>query len=222
MGKSPALIAGGDGQDCPSYNGARAGVPVLRYGTRGGGGVTILGVRRLLYLGIALAGLVCLAAWGMAFGVFESVDGSGTVVAGSGALEDPHPRPLSRGERGERDGKNAVKLAQFEGRRWQRGGVDLPAPVVVVPVVESVPMVQWPAEIQLAGVLVGSTPESGSAFFKIGSGAVETVRIGQGPKARPEMVVTEISREGIIVRYQGQLFPLKVAVPANPVLRRAE
>jgi len=85
-----------------------------------------------------------------------------------------------------------------------------------------VPMVQLPPDVQLVGVLVGSAPELGSAFLRIGSGPVETVRVGQGPKARPELVVTEIAREGITVRYQGQLLPLKVAVAANPVLRRAE
>ena len=83
-------------------------------------------------------------------------------------------------------------------------------------------MIQLPPDVQLAGVLVGSAPELGSAFLRIGSGPVETVRVGQGPKARPELVVTEITREGITVRYRGQLLPLKVAVPVNPVLRRAE
>ena len=74
--------------------------------------------------------------------------------------------------------------------------VDPPAAVMVAPVSVPVPMVPLPPDVQLAGVLVGSAPELGSAFLRIGSGPVETVRVGQGPKARSELVVTEITREG--------------------------
>ena len=53
--------------------------------------MTILGVRRLLYLGIALAGGVGLAAWGLAFGLpIEGEHGSGGTLAvgrGTGGYE---------------------------------------------------------------------------------------------------------------------------------------
>lgn len=138
--------------------------------------------------------------------------------------EGPRDEGLEPRAREGEDGRESpsYELARFEQRRWQRGVVDPPAAVVVAPVAVPVPMVQLPPDVQLVGVLVGSAPELGSAFLRIGSGPVETVRVGQGPKARPELVVTEIAREGITVRYQGQLLPLKVAVAANPVLRRAE
>jgi len=195
--------------------------------------MTILVVRRLLFLGVLVAGGVALAAWGLAFGVpLESVD-EGEVkvnvlsgVGGDG--EAPHPRPLAgvnpkTGEGGAR--QEAITLARFEGRRWQRGVIDPPpppAPIVHAPVNIPVPLVQLPPDIQLVGVLVGSTAETSSAFLKIASGPVETVRIGTGPKARPDVVVTEITREIVTVRYQGQLFPLKVMGVGNSVLRRVE
>lgn len=157
-----------------------------------------------LYLAIALAGGVGAGAWRF---------------ASLGDATSPHEKRLaatqfsnSPVERKGTESKNvaAVTLARFEGRHWQRGVVDPPAAVVAAPVAVPVPMVQLPPDVQLAGVLVGSAPELGSAFLRIGSGPVETIRVGQGPKARPEVVVTEITREGITVRYQGQLLPKSI------------
>ena len=95
----------------------------------------------------------------------------------------------------EREGEDGLEspsyeLARFDRRQWQRPVVDPPAAVVVAPVAVRVPMVQLPPEIQLAGVLVGTTPESSSAFLKMASGLVEVVRVGEGLKARPDVVVT--------------------------------
>ena len=187
--------------------------------------MTILGVRRLLYLGILLAGGVGLMAWGVAYRLpLGGVDGSGvklTVGRGAdGAGEDPYPRPLSQGERGAEQAV-VVDLARFESRRWQRPVIDVPvAPVVVAAV--PMPVVQLPPNLQLTGVLMGSVPGTGTAFLRVGSGSAEVVRVGEAMKGLPEVVVTAMTRESVTVRYQGQLFSLTLATAANPVFQRAE
>jgi hypothetical protein len=160
-----------------------------------------MGIRHLkllLMAAIGIAGGIGTGGWWIARGE--------TREEGREPAEGPRDEGLEPSAGEGRDGRERpiYELAQFESRRWQRGVVDLPAAVVVAPVAVPVPMLQLPPDVQLAGVLVGSAPELGSAFLRIGSGPVETVRVGQGPKARPELVVTEITREGITVRYQGQ------------------
>ncbi len=184
--------------------------------------MTIRGVRRLLSLGIVLAGGVGLAAWGLAYRLpLEGFDGSGAkLVGGRGAGEAPHPQLLSQGERGERQ-TVVVNLARFESRRWQRPVIDVPvAPVVVAAV--PMPVVQLPPNLQLTGVLMGSVPGTGTAFLRVGSGSAEVVRVGEAMKGLPEVVVTAMTRESVTVRYQGQLFSLTLATAANPVFQRAE
>ncbi len=187
--------------------------------------MTILGVRRLLYLGIVLAGGVGLAAWGIAYRLpLEGFDGGGVKLAvGRGAVrtgEDPHPRPLSQGERGAEQ-TFAVDLARFEGRQLQRPVIDVAVASVGV-VAVPMPAVQLPPNLQLTGVLVGSVPGTGTAFLRVGTGSAEVVRVGEAMKGLPEVVVTAMTRESVTVRYQGQLFPLTLATAAKPVFRRAE
>ena len=191
--------------------------------------MTLLGVRRLLYLGILLAVGVGLMAWGIAFGwrldgvsgkAEEGRTGFSILRKTDGAGEDPRPRPLSQGERGERQ-TVVVNLARFEGRRWQRPVIDVPvAPVVVT--ASPMPMVQLPPNLQLTGVLVGSVSGTGTAFLRVGQSPAEVVRVGEAMKGLPEVVVTAMTRESVTVRYQGQLFPLTLGTAANPVFRRAE
>ena len=179
-----------------------------------------MGIRHLkllLVAAIGIAGGVGVGGWWIARG--------GTRDERREPAEGPRDEGLEpRAREGaDRLESPSYKLARFAIRRWQRAVIDPPVvPVVAVPVAPPMPMVQLPPEIQLVGVLVGSTSETSSAFLKIASGPVETVRVGAGPKSRPDVVVTEIARESITVRYQGQLFPLKLTTPANSVLRRAE
>ena len=173
--------------------------------------MTILGVRRLLYLGILLAGVVGLLAWGVVYRwPLEMSSGGGEVQA----IVPP------AGVKGAAK-SNPVDLARFEGRGLQRPVIDVAvAPVVVV--AAPVAMVQLPADLQLTGVLVGSVPGTGTAFLRVGQSPAEVVRVGEAMKGLPEVVVTAISRESVTVRYQGQLFPLTLATAANPVFRRTE
>lgn len=169
--------------------------------------MTILGVRRLLYLGIVLAGGVGLLAWGMAYRwPLEMASGGGGVQA----IVPPAGVKIEAI-------LNPINLVRFESRQLQRPVIDVAvAPVEVV----AVPMVQLPPELQLTGVLVGSG--TGTAFLRVGSGSAEVVRVGEAMKGMPEVVVTAMTRESVTVRYQGQLFPLTLTTAANPVFRRTE
>ena len=173
--------------------------------------MTILGVRRLLYLGIVLAGGVGLAAWGIAYWLpLESGEsGVQTIVPPVGVKAAAIPNPIN--------------LARFESRQLQRPVIDVPLVTTVVTAPPPpMPMVQLPPNLQLTGVLVGSVPGTGTAFLRVGQGAAEVVRVGEAMKGLPEVVVTAMTRESVTVRYQGQLFMLVLATAANPVFRRVE
>ena len=173
--------------------------------------MTILGVRRLLYLGIVLAGGVGLLAWGVVYWwPLEMPSG------GVGVQANVPPAGVKVDTK-----SNPNDLARFEGRRLQRPVIDMAvAPVAVT--APPVPMVQLPPNLQLTGVLVGSVPGTGTAFLRVGQSPAEVVRVGEAMKGLPEVVVTAIAREGVTVRYQGQLFPLILATGAKPVFRRTE
>ncbi len=175
--------------------------------------MTILGVRRLLYLGIVLAGGVGLAAWGIAYRLpLESESGESsvqTIVPPVGVKAAAIPIPIN--------------LARFENRQLQRPVIDvLVAPTLVSAPPPPMPMVQLPPNLQLTGVLVGSVPGTGTAFLRVGQEPAEVVRVGEAMTALPDVVVTTLTRETVTVRYQGQLFPLTLAATGSPVFQRTE
>ena len=173
--------------------------------------MTILGVRRLLSLGIVLAGGVCLLAWGIVYRLpLEMLSREGGVPA---IVPPAGVKAVAI--------SNPINLARFEGRRLQRPVIDVVAAPVVV-TAPPVPMVQLPPNLQLTGVLVGSVPGTGTAFLRVGQSPAEVVRVGEAMKGLPEVVVTAMTRESVTVRYQGQLFSLTLATAANPVFRRTE